>query len=108
MLRRFAEEFDHRPDGFEVDLPAMASAMGLSFARGANSPFGRALQRCAMFGLAQPMSDGFCVRRRLPQVAKRHLYRLPEEVRAAHDSWLSATVRLDVRKRPRHAVAIPV
>lgn len=96
IMRRFAEEFDEQPDGFSIDLRATASAMGLSFSRGGRSPFGRAIQRCVMFGLAQPMSDGFGVRRRLPQVAKRHLDRLPPDIQQAHESWARTTVRLEL------------
>lgn len=108
ILRRFAEEFDRSPEGFTVDLAATATAMGLSYAKGPSSPFGRALQRCMMFGLAQPMSDGFSVRRRLPHVAQRHLRRLPDEVRAAHESWLRARVHLDARDLEQRLISAGV
>jgi len=97
IMRRFAECFDAQPDGFVLDLDHTATSMGLSFTRGAASPFGKALHRCVMFGIAQPTSDGFTVRRRLPSVAQRHLRRLPDDVQAEHAEWVKRTVRLDVR-----------
>lgn len=98
IMRRFADRFDEQPDGFMLDLDHTASTMGLSFAKGANSPFGRALHRCVMFGLAQPLSDGFAVRRRFPSVANRHLKRLPDDLQAEHDEWARRTTRFDRRE----------
>jgi hypothetical protein len=95
IMRRFADGFDTEPAGYVLDLDHTASSMGLSFAKGHNSPFGKALQRCVMFGLAQPLSDGFAVRRRLPAVAQRHLRRLPEDLQAEHLEWARRTVRID-------------
>lgn len=97
IMRRFATGFDTDPTGYTLDLDEMATSMGLSFSKGAGSPFGRALNRCVMFGLAQPFSDGYAVRRRIPQVARRHLDRLPDEVRSTHEAWIRATVTVDVR-----------
>ena len=104
IMRRFAECFDAQPDGFVLDLDHTATSMGLSFTRGAASPFGKALHRCVMFGIAQPTSDGFTVRRRLPSVAQRHLRRLPDDVQAEHAEWVKRTVRLDVRDLERKLV----
>jgi hypothetical protein len=97
IMRRFAECFDIHPDGFVLDLDHTATSMGLSFTKNVASPFGKALNRCVMFGVAQPTSDGFTVRRRLPSVAQRHLRRLPEDVQAEHDEWARRTVHFDVR-----------
>jgi hypothetical protein len=95
IMRRFADGFDHEPDGFTIDLDHAAAAMGLSFARGNNSPFGKALHRCVMFGLAQPTSDGLAVRRKFPTVAQRHLRRLPDDLQATHDEWVRRTIAID-------------
>lgn len=95
IMRRFADEFDRSPDGFTLDLDHAATSMGLSFAKGHNSPFGKALHRCVMFGLAQPISDGFAVRRKFPTVAQRHLSRLPDDVRASHEEWARRTIAID-------------
>jgi hypothetical protein len=53
-----------------------------------------------MFGLAQPLSDGFAVRRRFPSVAQRHLKRLPADLQATHTEWARRTVQLDQRRLP--------
>ena len=95
IMRRLADGFDDAPDGYVIDLDHTATTMGLSFHRGASSPFGKALHRCVMFGLAQAGDDGLVVRRRLPQVAQRHLVRLPEDLQAEHLVWARASVRLD-------------
>lgn len=104
IMRRFAECFDAEPTGFTLDLDHTATSMGLSFAKGSNSPFGKALHRCVMFGLAQPLSDGFAVRRRFPTVAQRHLKRLPDDVQQEHDEWARRTVRIDHRDLERRLV----
>ena len=104
VMRRFADEFDRQPDGFVIDLGHVASTMGLSFTKGQHSPFGRALQRCVMFGLAQPTHDGFAVRRMFPNVAQRHISRLPEEVQAAHLDWARRAIRLDRRELEQQLV----
>lgn len=98
ISRRFADEFDRSPDGFTIDLEHTATTMGLSFARGAHSPFGKALHRCVMFGLAMPTDGGFAFRRRFPTVARRHLDRLPVDVRDEHDEWARLAIRTDRRE----------
>jgi hypothetical protein len=104
IMRRLASEFDIEPAGYSLDLDQTASAMGLSYTKGQHSPFGRALHRCVMFGLAQPSSDGFEVRRRLPTVAQRHLKRLPEAVQREHDEWARRTTHLDVHDLEQHLI----
>ncbi|NNE10967.1 MAG: hypothetical protein HKN41_01840 [Ilumatobacter sp.] len=110
IMRRFADEFDRQPDGFTIDLAHTATSMGLSFAKGANSPFGRAIHRCVMFGLAQPAVDGLSVRRRFPTVALRHLSRLPDDVQQSHAEWARRTAspaRADVEAKLRAAGVPP-
>ncbi|HWM20332.1 MAG TPA: hypothetical protein VNO51_11640 [Ilumatobacteraceae bacterium] len=104
IMRRLAAGFDTEPSGFTIDLDHTASAMGLSYSKGVNSPFGKALHRCVMFGLAHPLSDGLAVRRRFPPIALRHLRRLPDDIQAAHADWDRNTVRLDARDLERHLI----
>lgn len=104
IMRRFAECFDAEPDGFVLDLDHTAATMGLSFARNAASPFGKALHRCVMFGLAHPVADGFTVRRRLPSVAQRHLKRLPDDLQAEHEEWARRTFQVDARDLERRLI----
>jgi len=101
IMRRMADLFDDAPTGFELDLVHTASTMGLSYDQGSSSPFGRALNRCVMFGLAHPMAAGLAVRRRIPQIATRHLVRLPPDVQAAHADWLARTTHVNVREIER-------
>lgn len=108
IMRRLADEFDRDPDGFVIDLAHTATTMGLSYTKGANSPFGKALHRCVMFGLAQPTPDGFVVRRRLPNVAQRHLSRLPDDVQRAHYEWTRRTIQLDRRRIEQRLVELGV
>ena len=62
ILRRIVIGFEEFPGGFEIDVPYMAAAVGLSFNAGANSSFTRSLQRCTMFGAAQALQGGLAVR----------------------------------------------
>lgn len=90
LLRRLVAGLEQSPDGYDLDLGATARAMGLSFTRGRSSPFGKALERCVMFGLAHPIDGGLAVRRRIPPVSYRHLRRMPDSVQASHANWLTA------------------
>ena len=87
LLRRMATGLDEYPGGFELDLEQTARALGLAYTPGAGGPFTRALQRCVLFGLAQPIAGGLAVRRRVPPVAARHLARMPEHLQRAHPAW---------------------
>ena len=108
LLRRFAAGLERQPDGFALDLTATAAAMGLSFRSGRSSAFSKALQRCVMFGLAHQLPDGgLAVRRRVPDVAHRHLRRLPHDVQRQHHEWQTTAVRLDaVSRAHRFAMAM--
>lgn len=101
LLRRLAAGFDDHPDGYDLDLHATARSIGLSLTRGQSSPFAKAFARCVMFGLAHVHADGYAVRRRLPEVARRHLVRLPEEIQVEHQRWIGASVRLESLDRGR-------
>lgn len=101
LLRRLAAGFDDHPEGYDLDLHATAQSIGLSLTRGQSSPFAKAFARCVMFGLAHVHPDGYAVRRRLPEVARRHLIRMPDEVQVEHQRWVGASVRLDSLHRGR-------
>jgi hypothetical protein len=85
IIRRFADRFDDAPQGFDMNPHDLAGELGMSYARGDQSPFGRALQRCVMFGLARPTPDGLAVRRRVPNITRRQLERLPAQLVLDHD-----------------------
>ena len=103
LVRRLAAGFDGQPDGYDLDLATTAQMLGLSYSKGASSAFGKAFGRCIMFGLAHQRSDGYAVRRLLPDVARRHLSRLPHVVQQEHERWLeeSRGHRLEVLQRAR-------
>lgn len=105
LIRRLVAGLDQHPAGYDVDLALTAKTMGLSYTSGRSSPFSKALQRCTMFGLSHQTSDGLAVRRRVPNVAHRHLRRMPEPLQAAHSDWLTAD--LDVNEFGRaHRIAL--
>ena len=87
LMRRMVTGLDEYPGGYELDLEQTASALGLTFTLGASNPFARSLNRCVLFGAAQPIAGGLAVRRRLPPVANRHLSRMPPYLQTAHEAW---------------------
>ena len=101
LLRRVAAGFDDDPAGYDLDLASTAQSIGLSFTRGQSSPFAKAFGRCVMFGLAHVRSDGYAIRRRIPEVARRHLLRLPDVVQVEHQRWVGSTANLDTLHRGR-------
>jgi len=87
-LRRLATGLDRYPLGYELDLGETASMLGLAYSAGTSNSFARALQRCALFGMAQEVPGGaLAVRRRVPPVAIRHLSRMPASLQAMHSQW---------------------
>ena len=105
LLRRLVAGLDRQPDGCEIDLAVLARQMGLGFEVNRVTPFTRGIQRCVMFGLAHSIPSGLAVRRRIPPVAHRHLKRMPDSVRVAHDQWQRTTVTLDELTRA-HRLAL--
>lgn len=86
-LRRLVTGLDRYPLGYELDLDETAGMLGLAYSAGTSNSFARALQRCVLFGMSQPVPGGLAVRRRVPPVAARHLARMPERLRAMHTQW---------------------
>lgn len=108
IVRRLADRFDVEPDGFEINLDDLAGSIGMSYAKREDSPFGRALHRCAMFGLVRLGRDGLEVRRRIPDLPERQLDRLPERLRRVHDEWTQRTWTLDTEQLRTQLVAMGV
>lgn len=96
ILRRLVLGLDHYPLGYELDLAETANALGLAYKPGVSNPFVRALNRCSMFGVAQPAGAALAVRRRVPPVARRHLSRMPDHLRTAHEQWTITHTTLPV------------
>ena len=89
LLRRLVSGLDAYPDGYELDLAETANALGLSLTAGAHSPFGKALNRCIMFGVAHHVPGGIAVRRQIPPLSLRHLRKLPSHLQLAHADWIT-------------------
>jgi hypothetical protein len=98
-LRRLVNGLDRYPLGYELELEETASELGLSYNRATSNTFVRSLQRCVLFGAAQPIADGLAVRRRLPPVAARHLSRMPAVLREQHAAWQVRDVSLSEIER---------
>lgn len=87
LLRRLAGGLDESPEGFELDVAAVAAQLGVGNRSGAQSPFVRSLLRCTKFGLVAFDGETLRVRRRVPPLTRAQLQRLPEAVRQAHARW---------------------
>lgn len=88
LLRHLATRFDRHPEGVHVRLGATSRALGVGRGEGTSSPIVRSLTRLANFDLACDDGHGtVAVRRHVPPVQRRHLQRLPAELRAEHETW---------------------
>jgi hypothetical protein len=85
VARRLALELD-ASDGqpIDVNLPELASCLGLTYSHGRSSPFSKALQRLVKFGVAHQTDTGLALRIRWPDVAHRHTRRWPERLQQEH------------------------
>jgi hypothetical protein len=92
LLRRIAAGFDARPEGFDLDLPATARALGLGARGGRQSPFLRAITRSCQFGLARRVGEELEVRRRVPPLTRAQVERLPDPLRDEHRRWQEAVL----------------
>jgi len=101
-LRRLVTGLDRFPLGYELDLAETASMLGLAYSAGTSNSFARALQRCVLFGMSQPVpGGGLAVRRRVPPVAARHLARMPPGLQAMHSEWQRRECTLSDLQRGR-------
>jgi hypothetical protein len=87
LVRRLVAGLEHFPDGYELDLGETARALGLGYTAGKAGPFLKALDRCGLFGLTRPASDGLAVRRKLAPLPRRHVDKMPPHLQAAHADW---------------------
>lgn len=80
LLRRLATGVLDRPGGLAVDAGLLAASIGVARGGGHGGAFGRALQRCVMFGVARIERDGavplLAVRTHVPPLSRRQLERL--------------------------------
>ncbi len=91
LLRLFADELDHRPDGYTTTLPEVCQSLGLRFKASSENVVVHALERLCVLGLARlEPGNTLLVRRSLPSLAARQLHRLPADLRDDHRRWLDA------------------
>ncbi len=91
LLRRLADQFEEQPDGFELDLPETARALGVGMRGGRHSPFMRSVERVCRFGAGRwQSSTELAVRRKLPPLTRGQIERLSPAMQAEHGAWTSA------------------
>jgi hypothetical protein len=89
LLRRLAATFDHRPEGFDLEVDECAAALGLTGGSGQHATFLRTLRRACQFQLARRIDRTTVqVRRRVPPLTRSQVMRLPSSLRVAHDDWM--------------------
>ncbi len=102
-LRRFSDQLDRQPDGFEVDTADLALELGLGAKGGRHGPMWRAIERACHFRLAHRQGPMLAVRRRFPPLSRRQLKRMPDHLVAAHEQWQSERLTMTKRK----TIALP-
>jgi hypothetical protein len=97
LIRTFSWGFAASPQGFNLDLPETAKALGMGDRMGRNSPFVRALTRACQFDLASLESTHpsgtpiLRARTTLPWLSRRLAATLPVMLRQEHQKWLEAS-----------------
>ena len=91
LLRRLADGMDAGPDGFDLDLPDTAAAIGLRLNGGRHAPFLRTLGRICQFRMARLSgSTTLEVRRNLPPLTLAQADHLPAALRDRHQQEQAA------------------
>lgn len=103
LIRRLADRLEAEPEGFELDLPALAAELGVGHKAGRNAPFLRTVDRCARFGILEVRPRALRLRRRLPPLTHHQLERLPVHLRRAHQAEAGGGERTveELRERAR-------
>ena len=106
LLRRIAATFDHRPEGFDLEVPECAAALGLTGGAGNNATFVRTLRRTCQFHLARRIDQHTVqVRRNLPPLTRSQVLRLPSSLRVAHDEWMARELQTHYAERDQPPAA---
>jgi hypothetical protein len=106
LLRRIAATFDHRPEGFDLEVPECAAALGLTGGAGQNATFLRTLRRTCQFHFARRIDQHTVqVRRNLPPLTRSQVLRLPSSLRVAHDEWMARELQSHYEERDRPPAA---
>ncbi len=106
ILRILAGGLARYPYGYEQDVAELAATLGLARSLAAGGPFGRALQRCELFGVTRTIPGALAVRRRLPPLSARQLARLPAALQEAHRTWQRQAPAADERRASQLAATL--
>jgi hypothetical protein len=87
LLRRLAVMAVLHPDGFPLDVAAVAQSVGLGSNTGSQASLVRSLQRLSIFGLVRMTYGRVEVRTVVPPLTMKQLARLPEHLQSAHFLW---------------------
>jgi hypothetical protein len=88
--RRLAELARRRPDGAAVELPELATSIGVRPSTADSAPVQCALRRLTYFGLARWTGRSYAVRIIVPPLSQRQLDRLPARHQAVHRALLAS------------------
>ena len=83
--RRLNEGLAVHPDGYDVNLEALAAWLGLGGGTGQNSPLVRSLRRLVRFCLALQVDEHvLAIRRRVPPITRPQLRQLHPTLQRTH------------------------
>jgi hypothetical protein len=103
FLRLVAHRLDGEPEGFDLDLRAVARTLGV----GSGGPLQRTIDRTVRFGLAREAgTDALEVRRRLPPLTRWQIDKLHESDQQAHQEWQQAVLTFDELQRRARRLAL--
>lgn len=102
LLRCLVARLESEPAGYDLDLAATATRLGLGHKVGRHGPFVNALSRLVQFDLAQPQGDAvLAVRRKVAPLNRPQVMRLPDDLKAEHDRWQEGQLRTPVLEQQR-------
>lgn len=85
LLRLLAALLDEHPLGCSIDIEETARSLGLGERSGRHGPFLRSISRAIDFDMIRvTQARTLSVRRFMPTLSPRHLSRLPDSLRSAH------------------------
>lgn len=89
LLRHLDARLEESPAGILLHVGEAARALGVATTSDNAGPLARALNRCVIFGLAQPVGSVVAVRRWVPPLPGKYAGQLPEGLWVAHGRWLN-------------------
>lgn len=108
LMRKFAERFDHEPDGFELDLLETSHCLGITGSGGRNNAFHRALNRAVSFHMGRTVDQTtIAIRRFMPQLHQGQINRLPTRLQRKHAEMIAEHPRSQAEELVRaHKISL--